>query len=492
VRLLDVRTGLYRDSVRLMQISAVLSGLPGVERVLVAMATGANLELLTAMGFAEPVEADPDDLLVALVAADDAAMASALDRLEVELADTGATGPPRADAGPRPRTTGSAIAALSSGGPGPTVAVVSTPGRYAFVEAMDALDAGASVLVFSDNVPVAQEVVLKRSAAQRGLLVMGPDCGTAVIGGVGLGFANVVRPGPVGLVAASGTGAQQVMCLLAWAGVGVSHCLGVGGRDLTAPVGGVSTHTALDLLDADPATELIVLVAKPAAAGVADELDEHIAKLRTPVVPAVLDPTAPDLTATVETLLQRLGVAVPAWPRWPAAGPARAVRGGLRGLYSGGTLCVEALAIATAGLGPVSSNLVLGPQWMVGPNAPHVLLDLGSDEFTLGRPHPMIDPWPRLERFTAEAADPACGVLLLDVVLGHGAHPDPAADLAAAVRAARRARPDVGVVVSLIGTADDPQGLDRQAEALSAAGADVFGSNAQAARYAVAAVLGPP
>jgi FdrA protein len=319
---------------------------------------------------------------------------------------------------------------------------------------------------------------------------MGPDCGTAVIGGVGLGFANVVRPGPVGLVAASGTGAQQVMSLLAWAGVGISHCLGVGGRDLTAPVGGVSTHTALDLLDADPGTELIVVVAKPAGAGVADEIGEHITKLRTPVVPAVLDPAEPDLTATVETLLHRLAVPVPDWPHWPGAGPARPTAGGLRGLFSGGTLCVEALAIATAGLGPVSSNLVLGPQWMVNADAPHVLLDLGSDEFTLGRPHPMIDPWPRLERFTAEAADPACGVLLLDVVLGHGAHPDPAADLAAAVRAARRSRPDLSVVVSLVGTADDPQDLDRQADALSAAGADVFGSNAQAARFAVAAALG--
>jgi FdrA protein len=492
MRLLDVRTGLYRDSVRLMQISAVLAELPGVEKVLVAMATGANLDLLAAMGFVEPIEAGPDDLLVALVAADDAAMAATLDRLEVELADTGAPGPPRTDPSAPPRTTGSAIASLAAGGAGPTIAVVSTPGRYAFVEAMDALDAGASVLVFSDNVPVAQEIALKRAAVQRGLLVMGPDCGTAVIGGVGLGFANVVRPGPVGLVAASGTGAQQVMSLLAWAGVGISHCLGVGGRDLTEPVGGVSTHTALDLLDADPATELIVLVAKPAAAGVGDEVHEHIARLRTPVVSAVLDPAEPDLTATVETILQRLDVGVPVWPHWSIAAPVAArPGGGLRGLFSGGTLCVEALAIAAAGLGSVSSNLALGPQWRVDAGgAAHVLIDLGSDEFTLGRPHPMIDPWPRLERFTLEASDPTCGVLLLDVVLGHGAHPDPAADLAAAVRAAKRTRPELAVVVSLIGTADDPQDLYRQADTLSAAGADVFTSNAQAARFAVAAAAG--
>jgi FdrA protein len=355
---------------------------------------------------------------------------------------------------------------------------------------MDALDAGASVLVFSDNVPVAQELALKTSAAQRGLLVMGPDCGTAVIGGVGLGFANVVRPGPVGLVAASGTGAQQVMSLLAWAGVGVSHCLGVGGRDLTAPIGAISTHAALDLLEADLSTELIVLVAKPSAPAVAAQVREHIERLRTPVVWAVLDPTEPDLTATTETLLGRLGVVRPLWPHWPANPPSPRPGGGLRGLFSGGTLCVEALAIAAAGLGSVASNLALGPQWMVEATGGHVLLDLGADEFTLGRPHPMIDPWPRLERFTADAADPACAVLLLDVVLGHGAHPDPAADLAAAVRAARLTRPELTVVISLIGTVDDPQDLYRQADTLSAAGADVFGSNARAAHFAVAAAIG--
>jgi len=321
---------------------------------------------------------------------------------------------------------------------------------------------------------------------------MGPDCGTAVIGGVGLGFANVVRPGPVGLVAASGTGAQQVMSLLAWAGVGVSHCLGVGGRDLTELVGAISTHAALDLLDADPATELIVLVAKPAAATVAAQVREHIDRVHTPVVWAVLDPAEPDLTATTESLLGQLGITLPAWPHWRATPRPEGSGGGLRGLFSGGTLCVEALAIAAARLGSVSSNLALGPQWRVEAEGGHVLLDLGSDEFTLGRPHPMIDPWPRLERFTAEAADPSCGVLLLDVVLGHGAHPDPAADLAAAVRAARRTRPELTVAISLIGTADDPQDVYRQADALSAAGAEVFGSNAQAARYAVAAAAGGP
>jgi FdrA protein len=293
---------------------------------------------------------------------------------------------------------------------------------------------------------------------------MGPDCGTAVIGGVGLGFANVVRPGPVGLVAASGTGAQQVMCLLDAAGVGISHCLGVGGRDLSAAVGGRSTRAALDVLDADDATELIVLVAKPGAPEVSARVEDHAGALRTPVVPALLGPGRPDLTAAVAGALEALGRPVPdPWPAWrPAVAPAPR-SGSLRGLFAGGTLRDEA-ALILAGI-------------------PHRLTDFGADELTRGRPHPMIDNALRLAALADAAADPACGVVLLDVVLGHAADPDPAAALAPAIAAA-----GLPVVVSLTGTAADPQGLDRQSGALRGAGATVFLSNAEAARFAAGLV----
>jgi FdrA protein len=297
-----------------MQISADLGDLPGVRAALVAMGTGTNLDMLPDMGFAAPEVAGPNDLVVALHTADDAAMVAALERLEVDL-DVRRAAPVGVGAPAfRPRTAGSAVRAF-----GATLVLVSTPGRHAFVEAMDALEAGASVMVFSDNVPVAQEVALKRAAVDRGLLVMGPDCGTAVVAGVGLGFANVVRPGPVGLVAASGTGAQQVMTLLGWAGVGLSHCLGVGGRDLSAEVGGMSTMAALAALDADPATELIVVVSKPAAGAVAEAVAARAAGLATPVVMADIGPGRPDLTAVVEGILSRLGVSPATWPTWGVA-----------------------------------------------------------------------------------------------------------------------------------------------------------------------------
>ncbi len=449
------------------------------------MATPINLTLLSDMDFEVPADASTNDLVVAFEADDDESLATALDQLEREL--TGPTTPTAReqgspDVGVAPRTTATAAARI--GGTG--LALVSTPGRYAFVEAMDALDAGLSVLVFSDNVPVEHEVRLKQHAAERGLLVMGPDCGTAVVGGVGLGFANVVRPGPVGLVAASGTGAQQMMSLLAAAGVGISHCLGMGGRDLSGEVGGASTHTAMDALDADPDTRLIVVLSKPAASQVAEDVRVHAAKLTTPVLVAPLGPDAPDLTAVAQSVLAHLEVPVPDWPMWAPPQPAAAPGSGwLRGLFSGGTLCVEATVVAAAVLGPVRSNVPLRPEWTIGADTDgHVMLDLGSDEYTLGRPHPMLDPGPRVGRLEREAADPRTSVLLLDVVLGHGAHPDPAAELAPAIRAALRRPEPLSVVVSLIGTPDDPQGLDRQAELLRSAGAWTYLSNAAAARHA--------
>src|SRR3954447_15446662 len=331
-RHVEVRPGIYRDSVRLMQVSRAVQGVPGVSGALVAMATELNLELAVGMGFPAPAGAGPNDLVVAVAAADDASLAAAVERLEAELRDA----PPATsgDAEAPARTVGAAVART-----GANLVLVSTPGRYAFLDAMDALDAGASVLIFSDNVPVAQEVLLKEVAAERGLLVMGPDCGTAVVGGVGLGFANVVRAGPVGLVAASGTGAQQVMSLLDAAGVGISHCLGVGGRDLSAEVAGRSTIAALDLLDADPSTERIMVVSKPPAPEVAGRVRAHAGSLSTPVEFALVGET--DLTSAVEKLLGRS----PEWQTWL---PDRRVHGGrlLRGLFTGGTLCDEAMHIA--------------------------------------------------------------------------------------------------------------------------------------------------
>ena len=479
----EARSGAYADSVTLMQVSAAARKADGVEAALVAMATELNLGLLPGMGFGAPPQAGPNDLLIAVRARDDTALAGALAVVETALTarpdDAGAAGPTNS----RPRTTATAIRDT-----GPGLALVSVPGRFAFAEAMDALQAGCDVMIFSDNVPVEQEIALKDAANELDLLVMGPDCGTAIVGGVGLGFSHSLPAGPIGLVAASGTGAQQVLCLLAHAGAGVRAALGVGGRDLSAAVRGRSARTALAALDDDPGTELILVISKPPAAEVADAVRDYAAGLATPVLFAFTGPGQPDLTAAAEQTLRAAGLPVPDWPHW-APDQERPTRPGvLRGLFAGGTLCDEAMVIAGERLGqPVRSNIPLRPDLQLAPGGmfipQHVMIDFGDDELTRGRPHPMIDQTLRLEKLTTWATDPAVAVFLLDVVLGYGAHPDPAAELAPAIATVPQP-----VVVSLIGAPSDPQDVTRQAGQLRAAGAHVFASNAAATRYACALI----
>jgi FdrA protein len=541
----EARPGAYADSVTLMSISADVRRADGVHAALIAMATELNLGLLPAMGFRPPAGAGPNHLLIVIRATGQAALSSALAAVDAALTARPAAEPGALAAAALPRTVGAAVRAS-----GPGLALISVPGQYAFAEALDALDAGSDVMIFSDNVPVEQEILLKDIAAQRDLLVMGPDCGTAIVGGVGLGFAHTLAAGPIGLVAASGTGAQQVACLLDYAGTGVSAVLGVGGRDLSAAVGGRSARAALTALDDDPGTDFIIVVSKPPDPDVAAGLRDFALTLATPVQFAFVGTGRPDLTAATEAALRAIGQPVPAWPRWPGppgamppgampsvampsvavgsgeprAGELRA--GALRGLFAGGTLCVEAMVIAAERLGPIRSNVPLRPELRLSPLGPvpgttgpgttgpgttgpgttgpgttgpgttgpgttgpgttatgHSMIDFGDDELTAGRAHPMIDQSLRMERLATEAADPAVAVILLDVVLGHGAHPDPAAELGPAIAAGRQ-RGGAVFVVSLIGARSDPQGLEAQASALQAAGAHVFGSNAAAARFA--------
>ena len=488
----ELRHGIYRDSVILMQVSQAVASCRGVTAAIVAMATPLNIEIYERLGFdpAAVADATPNDLLVAVQGEPEALDAAAAE-LERQLAppakqETGGFGSP-----PPPRTLASA---LRHGG---SLALISVPGQHAFVEAMDAVQAGVSVMLFSDNVSVEQEIVLKDAAARHGALVMGPDCGTAVVGGLGLGFANALRPGPVGIVAASGTGAQEVSCLLDADGVGVTAVLGVGGRDLSAAVGGRSTLAAMQVLDDHQGTEFVVVLSKPPDPKVAERVRAAAARLKTPSLVAFVGRGQEDLAAATARILLALGRTPTPPPQWPAPYDRAPRAGFVRGLFSGGTLCDEAMAIAAESLGPISSNTPLESSWVLGPDlrSPgHLMIDFGDDALTAGRAHPMIDQSLRLERIAQEAADPACGVLLIDVVLGYGAHPDPASELAPAIAKAREtalnAGRDLAVVVSLVGSLCDPQGRDSTAKALAAAGASVHLSNAAAARAAVGLVVG--
>lgn len=489
---LERRTGTYHDSVTLMRVSAAVKQTDGVSEALIGMGTDLNLDLIRRAGF-DPGDAGPNDLLIALRADDEASIEAGLTALEqtfAELTRAAASGG-AADAAVPPKTLTAAHRSA-----GTSLALISVPGAHAFTPTLEAIESGQSVMLFSDNVPVEQEIALKDAAAAHDVLVMGPDCGTAVVNGAALGFANVTTPGSIGVIAASGTGAQHVMCLLEDAGTGVSHVLGLGGRDLSAAVGGRSARQALAALAEDPATESIIIVSKPADPGVVDELQQLAGELGVDVHWATLSPTSPDLTEAVSTALTAMGHAAPQWPE-QIAEPEAGTRGEyLRGLFCGGTLADEAMMIARGTLGPIRSNIPLAvdadQDIACSGNDPltgHCVIDFGDDDMTQGRPHPMIDPSLRLTSIIEQGQDANCGVLLLDLVLGHCAHLDPAADLADAITRAREAAAADGrhlpVVVSVIGTDSDPQNRAGCIDVLAAAGASVFTSNARATRHAI-------
>ena len=508
-----VKPGLYKDSVALMRLSATLAAIKGVAKATVVMATPANKDILKDAGLlvAEAAGARPDDLVVVVDATSEAAADAALALLETSLNERKAAKGDGATAERSPRS----ILQAAARNEGPDLALISVPGPFAAAEALKAVRAGLDVLLFSDNVPVAQERSVKEVARKRGRLVMGPDCGTAILGGVPLGFANVVRRGAIGLVAASGTGLQQATCLIDRLGEGISQAIGTGGRDTSAAVGGLSMLAGLDLLAADPETKVIVLMSKPPAPEVATAILARAATTKKPVVVNFLgsDPLGGEKRGNLlraATLEEAATVAVGALrrrktPRLKALVSADGVaaarrrfakeQAGLLALFSGGTFCAEALMLwASAGL-EVHSNVPLDKRlvWQAGAKGQtHVALDLGADEFTLGKPHPMIDPSGRIEAVAQAGRDPRVGVLLLDVVLGHGAHADPAGALVPAIRRAvteakRRGR-RLAVVAFVCGTERDPQALSAQEATLRAAGVMVEGSSTRAARLAAALI----
>lgn len=481
----ELRPGAYADSVALLQVSQDVATVDGVRAAQVAMATELNLDVIASMGFALP-ETSPNDMVIALRLDDESKLDVARNAVDAALATTSASAGNIDSAAEPPRTVGASIGRSAT-----AMTLVSVPGANAAVEAMDALDAGEDVMIFSDNVPIEHEIRLKSIAAERDLLVMGPDCGTAMVDGVGLGFANVVRPGPLGIIAASGTGCQQLMTLFDFAGVGVSAALGVGGRDLNDDVGAISTRAAMRRLDADPKTEQIVIVSKPPSETVAAQLRELADSLSTPVQFALLGPDQPDLTESAERVITTLGHPVPDWPQWGSR-PDRIMTGRLRGLFAGGTLCDEAMLITGEQAGPVYSNIASDPQYQLGSSLTAdgtVMIDFGDDSMTAGRAHPMIDPTIRNDYLSQTARDPNTSVILLDIVLGHGAEPDPAASAAPAIRDALEADGrQLAIIVSCVGTNADPQNLHRQAEELADTGAEVFLSNARATLRALSLI----
>ncbi len=495
-----IKKGAYFDSVTLMRVGRDLGALPGVVDAALVMGTKANKSILQASGLLSPelAKADETDLLLAVKGADAAKAQAALNAAEAMLKQAVRKAPAGAVAA-APVSLEGAQQLL----PDANLALISVAGRYAGLVAEEALERGLHVMLFSDNVALEDEIRLKQLAHRKGLLVMGPDCGTAIINGVPLAFANVVPRGEIGIVAAAGTGLQEVSTLIANQGGGISQAIGTGGRDVKKEVGGIMFMDAIRALAADPDTRVILLVSKPPHPDVQAAIMRLIRKAGKPVVSLFLGaPAAPGEPTTLEeAALTALARARGENPdnlrkrlaereveiRTRARNEAAQIRKGrkyLRGLFSGGTFCAEAQVILEKLISEVSSNAPTGATLKLKDSLKsvrHTVIDLGEDEFTVGRPHPMIDFSLRNRRILAEARHPETAVILLDVVLGYGAHPDPAGELEPVVREARRHLP---VICSITGTDADPQHRHRVEQVLRQAGALVMPSNAAACMLA--------
>jgi FdrA protein len=505
----EVRRATYLDSIVLMRLSREIAALPGVVEAGLFIGTPANKDILRDAGILGPegVAAEAGDLILALKARDAAAGQAALAQARLLLDRPALAAAPAG--GVVSRSIRGAVQAM----PDANLALISVPGHFAAAEARKAMALGLHAMIFSDNVPIEEEAALKREARALGLMVMGPDCGTAIIAGLPLAFANVVPRGDIGIVGASGTGIQEVSSLIARSGRGISHAIGTGGRDLKPEVGAITTLMAIDALDADAATKHIVLISKPPAEAVVRLVLDRVGKSAKPFTICFLGAenlslpknarAAPTLRAAADLALGRPAARRPALVRQDLVRQdlarqdlvrqeftRQAVRGPLvRGLFAGGTFASEAQIIfRQAGLAVASNVPVPGAAPLAAGG--HVMLDLGDDSYTRGRPHPMIDPAVRDAPLAAALADPDVGIILIDLVLGFGAHPDPAGNLAGVI-AGMRAGHDALIIASVTGTDADPQDRAAQVRKLEAAGIIVAESNADAAEMALAALAHP-
>ena len=501
-----VRKNRYFDSVFLMGVNKRLSQLVGVRQTAVLMGSENNKGLLADIGIGggEIEAAQPSDLIVAVIADSPEIVEQVLEHGLAEALTALEAGAPAS----KLHTLAEGLEAL----PAANLAVLTIPGEHVYREARKALESNLNLFIFSSNVPLEEERKLKELARERRLLVMGPDCGTSLLNGVGLGFANAVRPGKIGAIGPSGTGLQEFTCQVHHAGLGISHAIGTGSHDLSDEIGGVTTFLALEALEADPTTQVIAIIAKPPGRSMAEGLVARLEMCSKPVVACLLGASR-DLAGTagevywartIDAAVQQV-VAIFGGPPASSGGLvsseeralAKSLRSTwmpgqqhLRGVFAGGTFCYQSqqilrdAGVATYSNAPLDEeHRLLDPQR----SRQHTLVDMGDEVFTLGRPHPMIDSSLRRQRVLAEFSDPSVAVLLLDFILGYNAAMDPVGEILEAMLEGRKRRPgeagDIAVVASICGTDHDPQDLALQSRMLREAGVHVFSSNARAASF---------
>ncbi|OQA89706.1 MAG: membrane protein FdrA [Elusimicrobia bacterium ADurb.Bin231] len=504
-----VKNNFYRDSVFLMSLSNKINIIDGVNDSSVMMGTDANKKLLSETGFLtkEGEKASSGDMLICINHKENAGVKEILSKIEELLdapVDLGGSSAAEINM-PEDVDAALEIQPLSN------IAVISLPGGYVEYQAKKLLARGINVMIFSDNVSVETEINLKKIGASKELLVMGPDCGTAIINGVSLGFANVIRRGKIGIVGASGTGIQEVTTIIHKNGEGITQAIGLGGRDLSVDVGGIMMLEGIKMLLKDENTKVICLISKPPASSVENKIIEFLRNSKKPFVvnflgrapqkiklknvyfESTLESAALKAVSIIKkTNLCRTGVLnkqlkeIVKREKSLFSNRQKYVRG----LFSGGTLCDEALFILKKSVCELYSNIAHDPVMKLKNSKvsyKNSLIDLGDDEFTRGVPHPMIDFTVRNKRLIQEAKDPETAVILFDIVLGYGSHPDPASAILPSVESAgklaKKSGRHISFVTSICGTEQDPQNLEKQKKDLENAGVIVLPSNALSAKF---------
>jgi succinyl-CoA synthetase alpha subunit len=501
-----VKKNFHRDSVQLLHLSEEAKKIEGIKDAAVVMGTTTNKEILQKLNLLtdEGRAALESDMILAVMADSQPAIDEAMKQIEEMVLK-----PPAA----KGRSFYSVNAALQAI-PDANLAIVSIPGEHAREVVLKLLDKGLNVHLFSDHVPAEHELELKQHARERGLLVMGPGAGSSIIRGKAFAFANVVKKGKIGVVAAAGTGLQEVTVLLSEAGLGVSEALGTGGGDVKSKIGGITTLQSLDALEQDPATSTVLVVSKPPDADVKRIILDHIAnKTKKQYVTCFVGPESYAVPATVRgrvkatktlhaAVVEAIRAAEPnrhteitkrfSIPQSELSALASKISKGLsekqryvRGLYTGGTFAYEALVILGRMIGDVYSNAPIDPRMKLADSYKSnkdSIVDLGEEEFTVGRAHPMIDPTIRRMRLVEEAKDPEVAVIMMDFMLGYGSHSDPAGAMLSAISEAKKIAEKDGRVLPILahvcGTEQDPQPLSEQIAKLRNAGVEVFPTNA--------------
>lgn len=506
-----IKKNTYFDSVTLMGITKRLASLEGIMNLSVSMGSDLNKALLLDSGMSTPEAeaATPNDLIISFSLEDEENAVNVFESIEKGLVK-------RSNSNSN-KTKPVGIKSALNISPDANMVVISLPGEYAVSEAKRALQNDLHVMMFSDNISIEDELKLKSFAHDKGLLMMGPDCGTAIINQKALCFANAVNQGHIGVIGASGTGTQELTVLLDQYGYGISQVIGTGGRDLSKSINAIMMCDALQALAQDPETDLIVLVSKPPEDSVADKVTSLARQVGKPVVICFLsEGTSLASDANLHfanTLEEGAQKAVMLLDAYAKVTPVKVdqplvaekinllnpTQKYIRGVFCGGTLTEEARIIfknQCPGLSCYSNVAKKQEEKLTNPNksVENSFVDMGDDTFTVGKPHPMIDPTLRNLRLIQEASDPQTAVILLDVVLGFGSNEDPAGvtleGIESARQVARKQGREIIIVCYVLGTDKDPQSMALQKQKLESAGVLLGESNAHAARIAAEIIRG--